>query len=548
MRAYLAALRITALAGCVVGAAVGCLPWQPVWPTFSIHGGLRGAAIGWLAGVVLALLVGRLRPAPPRAQPRLRRAARCVITALALAPALLWFTLAPPGGPLRQAMEWGRTSQDQRPNLILITIEATRPDHLGAYGTTQGLTPNLDAFAREATRYDSAYVSSSWTLPSLAALFTGLLPSSCVIDGPHGAEHIGEVAYRLRPRVPLLSEQFSRAGYATAAELTNHLLSRDRGWNRGFEFFRNESSIEDYSTDLAAGGNVTKRASEWLRRNRHEPFFLWIHYFDPHVPYDSPDTPAALLARYPKGWTAHRKQWVDTMRHASPDKRKQYQQFCREMYAEEVRYADKCVGQLLAQLKSAGLYDRSLIAITADHGEELFDRGDEMEHGHTMRRSVVWVPLLVKWPRGIDADRRVRQTVGMADLHGTLLKSAKVIADDADMRALPRRDGAKGQDVFSEWIYYGKQQTALTTDDYRVIYHPEAGAGQPRFEVYDRRHDPAEKHDLAGAEIAMDLRDRLQQMTEIALKRRAASAGEGGPAPAMSEKEKRDLKSLGYVQ
>ena len=548
MRAYLAALRITGLAGCVVGAAVGCLPWQPIWPTFSIYGGLRGAAIGWLAGAVLAVPVGRLRPAPPRAQSRLRSAARCAITILALAPALLWITLAPPGGPLRQAMEWGRTSQDQRPNLILITIEATRPDHLGAYGSKLGLTPNLDAFAQEATRYDSAYVSSSWTLPSLAALFTGLQPSQCVLEAPGGAEHIGEVAYRLRPRVPLLSEQLARQGYATVAELTNHLLSRDRGWSRGFEFFRNESSIEDYSVDLAAGGNVTKRASEWLRRNRHEPLFLWLHYFDPHVPYDSPDTPASLRARYPTGWTAHRKQWMDTMRFASPEKRKQYQQFCREMYSEEVRYADKCVGELLAQIKAAGLYDRSLIAITADHGEELFDRGDEMEHGHTMRKPVVWVPLLVKWPRGVEADRRIRQTVEMADLHGTLLKSAKAVADDADVRELPRRDGAKGQEVFSEWIYYGKQQTALTTDDYRVLYHPEAGEGQPRFEVYDRHRDPDEKHDLAATKIAMELRGRLQQMTEIALKRRAASAGEGGPAPAMSEKEKRDLKSLGYVQ
>jgi arylsulfatase A-like enzyme len=548
VKAYLAALRITGLVGCAIGAAVGCLPWQPMWPTFSIFEGLRGAAIGWLAGAVLALPAGWLRPIPSRAQSRLSRIVQYAITALAVAPGLLWMTMAAPGGLLRQAMESVRAPRDQRPNLILITIEATRPDRLGAYGSSRGLTPNLDAFAREATRYDSAYVSSSWTLPSLAALFTGLLPSSCVIDGPHGAAHVGEVVYRLRPRALLLSEQLARQGYATVAELTNHLLSRDRGWSRGFEFFRNESSIEDYFVDLAAGGNVTKRASEWLQRNRHEPFLLWVHYFDPHVPYDSPDTPAALRARYPTTWVAHRKQWVGTMRYASPDERKLYQRFCREMYAEEVRYADKCVGQLLAQIKSAGLYDRSLIAITADHGEELFDRGDEMEHGHTMRKPVVWVPLLVKWPRGVEADRRIRQTVGMADLHGTLLESAKAIADGADVRALPRRDGAKGQEVFSEWIYYGRQQAALTTDDYRVIYHPEADAGQPRFEVYDRRRDPDEREDRAGTKAAMGLRERLQQMTEVALKRRAASAGEGGPAPAMSEKEKRDLKSLGYVQ
>jgi choline-sulfatase len=557
MWGYLAAVRVAALPGLLIGAALGAYPWHRNWPGLSLLGVWRGAAWGWLLGVALAIPLGwalsrRSCASARRARAGWRRVLGVGLAALALAPVALWLTLLLPGGLLRKAMASGRARGDVRPDLILITIEALRPDRLGAYGSAKGLTPNLDAFARDATRYDAAYVRGPWTLPSLASLFTSLAPSQSLVGPP--AEPLTSkpaVSFVLAKHVPMLSEELARAGYATAAELTNHFLSAQRGWSRGFDCYRNESSEDNPVSDLTLGQHVTERASEWLRLNRRQPFFLWMHYFDPHVPYDSPDTPPEFRARYPRSWIAHRRTWLQAMRYADEATRSQYMQFYRGMYEEEVRYVDHWVGELLRRIKEAGLYRRALIVITADHGEELFDRGDDtaVEHGHSMHDPVLWVPLLVKWPQGAEADKRITQTVATADIHGTLLQFAGVRTTGREGHPpLPRHDGERGDEVFSEWIYYGAQQTALTTDDYKVIYHPDQSGAEGTFEVYDRRSDRQELHDLASTPVAADLRARLRRLTQAALETRRLAAERGGaPSLALSEKAKRDLRSLGYI-
>jgi arylsulfatase A-like enzyme len=557
MRSGLAVLRITAPAGFLLGAARGAVPWHRAWPGLSILSAWKGAAEGWLVGLGLGLALGwawSRRSSAGGRQPRAgwRRGLAAVLTALALAPAALWLTIALPGGLLRRAMASGRAPGDTRPNFILITIEALRPDRLGAYGSTKGLTPNLDAFAREASRYDAAYVRGPWTMPSLGALLTSHTASQCLIGPPaEPSPSRHTIAFVLAKQVPLLSERLAGAGYATAAELTNHFLSAQRGWSRGFDCFRNESTEEVPVSDLTNGDHVTARAWEWLRLNRREPFFLWMHYFDPHVPYDSPDTPAALRAQYPRGWVAHRRTWLEVMRYESEPTRSQYKEFYRRMYGEEVRYVDRWVGELLNRIKEAGLYQRSLIAITGDHGEELFDRGEDtaVEHGHSMHEPVLWVPLLVKWPQGVEADRRIRQTVAAADLHGTMLELAQVPRMPKEERqSLPQRDGPHGDEVFAEWIYYGSQQTALITDDYKVIYHPDKSGSPGEFEVYNHRTDRQELHDLARTSAAADLRARLKGLTQVALETRrlAAKTQRVRPIP-LSDKARRDLRSLGYI-
>jgi arylsulfatase len=474
------------------------------------------------------------------------------LTAVALAPVGLWLTIALPGGLLRRAMATGRAAGDSRPNIILITVEAFRPDRIGAYGATAGLTPNLDAFAREATRYESAYVSSSWTVPSLAAQLTGLSPSQCVV-GPLARRTGSErtLSYVLAKGAPLLPEKLRRAGYATAAELTNNFLCSEGGWSRGFDCFRNESAEGGPLSELTLAQHVTERASEWLSLNRREPFFLWVHYFDPHVPYDSPDTPPGLRAQYPREWVAHRLVWLSEMRYAREPARSRYMEFCRRMYDQEVRYTDRWVGEMLKSIRAAGLYDRSLIAITADHGEELFDRTERggVEHGHSMHEAVLWVPLLVKWPQRVQADAQIGQTVSVDDLQATFLHFAGVQGSrNNDPQGLPLRDGFRGDEVFAEWIYYGAEQTALITDDYKIIYDPGTDAATGKFQVYDRRTDREERHDLARSPVATDLRLRLQQLTRAALeRRRLTTASYGARPPVLSDKAKRDLRSLGYI-
>ena len=559
MRSYFASLRIAGLAGAVLGLAVGLLDWSSVWPRLSLLLVVRAAALGWLAGAILSPALGwslsRRGPAPGRPVRASRRVARHVVTVLGLAPAVVWLAALLPNASLRHVMSGARAPDEGRPNLVLITIDALRADHVGVYGNPDGLTPNLDAFARDATRYDAAYASSPWTLPSFGAVLTSRPPSECGLKIAAPKSHTwytGEAA--LPEEVPVLSEQLRRAGYATAAELTNPFLARKRGFKRGFDHFRNEDGPEVGSlttSNTARAHTVTKNACLWLRMNRRKPFFLWVHYLDPHAPYDSPDTPEKTRADYPQEWRTGRLYWYDNMREVPENTKSRYAGFCRATYAEEVRYADRWAGGLLAELRRLGLYENSLVVITADHGEELFDH-DGFEHGHSTHEEVLRVPLLVKWPSGRRAAQQVARTVGLVDLAPTFLAAAE--ADPMEGvwgRPLPMEDGASAGEVYSEGLLYGREQTAFTGEEYKVIYHPYAGDGEARFEVYNRRRDRAEHHDVGDTGAAAALKERLQAYTEAAdsaaREWHPDVAGGGSGESQLDEHTRRKLRSLGYL-
>ncbi len=542
------------VAGTLAGFLYGRSQASELWPDLSRLHTTWCMALGWLAGLCLAALVLlflRSRGGPAQDPTRFVRAARVLALTLALSPGTLWVTALFPGGALRQAGPIGVLLGDRRPNIVLIGIDALRADYVGAYGSTAGLTPNLDEFAREATRYEAAYAASSWTLPSLGALFAMRSPSESVvmfIEGEDGERYFGRAA--VFADVPLLSESLRSAGYRTGAELTNPFLAGAKGWERGIEFFRNEDGVDPEALLTERGApaeTVTEHALAWLRLNRREPFFLWMHYLDPHTPYESPDVPENLRRAYPAEWGTARRDWYDEMQDAPAEVRAKYQQFCREMYAEEVRYADRWVGEALAELKRRGVYDTSLVVILSDHGEELFDHGG-FEHGHSMHEEVLRVPLLVKWPKGVEAEAVVGQTVALGSLAATALELAgHPPMEGRRVEPLPRRDGEPGAEVFSEGILHGSEQTALTTNEYKVIYRPGADEGRGAFEVYGRRSDRGERHDLAGTGAATELRARLKALTEEAQAARAKRAAAGPPRAEMSEDERRRLKSLGYL-
>jgi arylsulfatase A-like enzyme len=505
--------------------------------------------VGWGIGVVLLLLLQwplrRSKPSAPAPRGGRRRLRSTALTALGLAPLLLWLPAAVPHHALRRADPIGRRPGDDRPNLILITIDALRRDSLGLYGDHRGLTPNLDAFAKEATRYESAYAPSSWTLASLGGLFTGLPPSrSGLVTFARGKRNAQRIDIALPDDRTLLTERLQRAGYATAADVTNVFLEGDRGWTRGFNDFRNEGGADGDRAGLAHAQTLTGNASAWLRLNWHRPFFLWLHYLDPHCPYDSPDTPAALRSRYPAQWVARRDRWYYDIEEAPAPERARYQRFCRDMYAEEVRYVDRWLGRLLGTIRATGLYDSSLIVITADHGEELFDHGG-IDHGHSMHEEVVAIPLLVKWPAGTAAEKRVRQVVPAVGITGTLLEFAHAAPLDGANARLPRRDGEIPSEAYVEGTLYGTQQFALVADGYKVTYHLDADPTSRPFEVYDRRSDRRERHDLAGTDAAADARLRLKRLVAKA-EAESRRRGSGRTAP-LSEEAKRRMRSLGYL-
>ncbi len=548
MRRHLLAAGGLALLGLALGVVWAEHRETLLWPRLEELARYRGGALGWTAGAALGVLLSWLLPRRASAgSARRPLLGWAFLLVLALAP--LGVAVVQPRGTLSQALALPRRASGARPNIILITVDSLRADHLGAYGDRRGLTPALDAFAAESSVYESAYAAAPWTLASLGSLFTLQPPSRVGVKAPPGER---EPWYwrqaALTATAPLLSERLRAAGYVTAAEPTNPFLEAARGW-RGFEVWARALPQDgpDWMTrPKVRGEEVTAGARAWLARNRAEPFFLWLHYMDPHGPYGAPTAPRTLAARYPQGWAGTEK-WETVRRWPDKAKVADYQAFSRAMYAEEVRYLDRCLGTLLQELRRGGRWDRSLIVVTADHGEELFEHGG-IGHGHSMHQELLRVPLLIKWPKGTPADRRLSQVVALPSLGAQVLAAAGARSAPADAwPALPRQAAQAGGEVYSESTFWGEEQTALTTEQWRVIYRPSASSPADRFEVYDRRRDPREQHNLAAAQAAPELRARLQALTEAAGERAREGARTAKPG-TMSQEEARSLRALGYLR
>ena len=554
VRRYLSSLRAVAAAGALVGMVLGALGWSQAWPQLSLAAAARATVIAWAIGLAASPLLHKIlrrRTTDPVAAGRAwTRAVRVAVTVVAVAPAVLVLTLLQPQGLLRRAVAPVRRPGDERPNLILITIDALRTDYVGAYGSQDGLTPHMDAFAQEATRYDAAYVSSPWTLTSFASIMSSRPPSQCGLKLTTPRMHNWYLySAKLPDTVPLISEQLQRAGYTTAAELTNCFLTDERGWHRGFSYFRNEDG-PGLGAILTRADTVTRNTLAWLRLRPRQPFFLWVHYLDPHVPYNSPETPPELRAQYPGDWLTRREYWYATMRYQDEATKVRYGEFCRKMYAEEVRYTDRWLGELLRAIREVGEWDRSLIVISSDHGEELFDHG-EFEHGHSLHEELLRVPLLVKWPRGVAAESRIQQVVSMTGLPMTFVELAGAPhLDGAVGQPLPRQSGEGGEEVYSEGVLHGPEQTALTTDRYKAIHRPATQLAGDTYLLYDRSSDRQERVALASSEPASALRERLlsqEKAAQAAARKWKVSNQQEFRGIDLSHATREKLKALGYI-
>ncbi|MCI0352422.1 MAG: sulfatase, partial [Acidobacteriales bacterium] len=232
----------------------------------------------------------------------------------------------------------------EAPNIIVITLDTTRADRMGFLGSKRGLTPNLDGMARQGVVFERAYAQAPLTPVSHATIFTGTYPQFHTVT---------DFAHALPTLLPYVPEILQKSGYRTAA-FTGSLILDPRatfapGFDRGFDFFdagfrikksRNESR---YQTMERRAMEVVGRSIDWIKKNPRGPFFVWIHLYDPHAPYDAP-------APYDKH---------------------------RDPYDGEIAYTDAAVGKLFRYLRASGLYSGSLIAVMSDHGESLGDHGEK---------------------------------------------------------------------------------------------------------------------------------------------------------------------------
>ncbi|MEN8181855.1 MAG: sulfatase, partial [Myxococcota bacterium] len=371
-----------------------------------------------------------------------------------------------------------------RPNVLLVTLDTTRADRLGAYGNPSGVTPNLDRLAAESIVYTHALAPSSWTLPSHASLFTGKFTSSHgarydpqgplvltdVIPGKPGWERIR--ARGLEGDQITLATLLSEAGYATGAVVAGPWLMRVMGLDAGFAFY-SDAGIESVNGRLAA--DVTDTALAWLSEPR-EPFFLFLNYFDAHAPFSPPAGFLRKDAPAPPGLSA-----------------KEARRLAR--YEGEIRYMDHHLGRLLAGLRELGLYDSTWILVTADHGEALGEHGTR-GHGSTLYQEVLHVPLIMRYPHGAEGPARRSDLVQLVDLLPTILHRLALptppgiqgspidgLSHPVVAEVYPLMDGGRGA------------LRAQLTDGYKFLWRSDG-----RHQLFDVEADPGELEDLLRRE------------------------------------------------
>jgi choline-sulfatase len=380
-------------------------------------------------------------------------------------------------------------------NVLLVTIDTLRADHVGAYGATAARTPVLDALARDGARVDRAWTTAPITLPAHASLLSGRYPPA------HGARHNGISA---DGAVPTLATAFKTAGFATAAFVSAFPLDRRFGLARGFDVYDDQLGRDASGRPLneRTGADTVARASAWLDGHREGRFFVWVHLFDPHAPYGAPGAGGTM----------------------------------RQRYADEVSIADREVGVLIEALKGATA--STLIIATADHGEAFGEHG-EVGHSIFVYDTTLRVPLLMRGP-GIPAATVVQGDVSLVDLAPTITDLTGIAALDGDGRSL--RPALAGASV-SPRPLYAESFAPLVDFGWASLRSVREGGWKyiaaPKPELYDTGTDAAETVNRLTAETARAARAAEQVA--------AWSGPELASQPRLATDAAKRLQSLGYL-
>ena len=394
-------------------------------------------------------------------------------------------------------------------NVILITIDTLRADHLGCYGYREIKTPNIDSLAAGGARFARAFTPVPVTLPSHSSMLTGTYP---MLSGMHDF-----AANKLSPDQPTLTTVLKHAGYTTGAVVASAVLDSRFGLNRGFDFYFDHfdfSRLEESNLDqMERPGNVVAdHALDWLGKNANRKFFLWMHLYDPHYPYNPPQPYSHEYAAQP--------------------------------YDGEIAFDDEQVGRVLRFLKEKGLYQNTVIVLAGDHGESLGEHG-EKTHGFFIYNATLHVPLIVHLP-GSSATV-VGDPVSLVDLMPTVLAAiglqAPPMVQGRNLLPIIRGEAADHDrtvynETFLPRIHFNWSELRGAQN---VKYH---FIDAPRPELYDLAKDPGELRNLFADKKAVGEEMRARLATLI----RDYSAGKEmaektGLDPALMER----LKSLGYA-
>jgi len=420
----------------------------------------------------------------------------------------------------------------ERPSILLITLDTTRADRLACYNPGLRVAPSLDRLAESAVIFTRAFATSSWTLPSHGSLFTGKFPSShgARFD-PNGPIRLSSAIHDkpmwqkfrvqpLSPRERTLARILKERGYATGAVVGGPWLKKPFGLHHGFDHY-DDSRI--FALNGRPASDVTASALRWLSNMRGRSFFLFLNYFDPHGPYKTPCGFAS--GPLPDGKTPSGSISV-------PE--------ARTLYDAEISCMDRSVGNLLDGLRAAGLYDRTWIIVTADHGE-LLGEHHFFGHGQSLWQEELRIPLLLKYPRGEVPPAREDTAVQLNDVFAMILHRLGLPLPATVQAGVPPRIG---HPIVAEVnplpdLAPGGQWRALLEGDWKYLWNSRGNNG-----LFDLRNDPIEARNLLGArpDQAGAMARRLDGYFAL-----LPRPGRVGGEKRIDPETEKALKSLGYL-
>ncbi|MFV1977798.1 MAG: sulfatase-like hydrolase/transferase [Myxococcota bacterium] len=448
------------------------------------------------------------------------------------------------------------------PNILMVVTDTLRYDHVGAYGYHLPTTPRLDALARHGVVFETAISQAPWTAPAVASLLTGLYPSVHGLDGGIGwGEGVSSadgtlpfaIQKTLAPAQETLAELLRRSGYRTAGFVSNLYVNSIFGFAQGFDHFDDEHhDYEEVSQVKRRAEETNARVFEWLRTEIEEPFFLFVHFNDPHWPYDPPPPYGqGFVTGYRGSLTpAATRDLVIGGRSKAPKVSAEDLDYIVGLYDGEIQYVDAQLGRLLDTLSQLPLAREVVTVVTADHGEEFLDHG-AFNHGYSLYDEQVRVPLVLSAPSILRPTRIARQ-VQLIDVTPTILELAGIEIPTDTLQGSSLLSLAKGEersaaDAFSEATYVGEQSAIRSAGALKLIH----SAGGREWMLFDVGADSSERHDLV-ANRHRDLNElalRLDQWRRgnDAFRELIIPAGSGLDWVVVDQSSRDRLRALGYL-
>lgn len=440
-----------------------------------------------------------------------------------------------------------------KPDIILITVDTLRADHLRAYGYERPTSPWLDRLAKEGVLFERAFGGSSWTVPSMATIFTGLYPFQHGVD--RGLVQRGEVTRQpaLGPEHQTLAEQLKAAGYTTYGVATNTHLTKQLGFAQGFDHFEHQG--------YAPASDIYDVVSNWATElQSSRPYFLWLHFFDPHDKYlprrpwvEDFDIMAAeelpeLAAQSALERDRRLREWstkvMTTLRRSEETKEPAVVSTLRTLYDSEVRYTDRWIRKTMEMIDPG---PDTVVVFTSDHGEEFREHGD-LGHRTTLYNEQTRIPLVIRAPGRIPAGTRLSQTATLTDLLPTLLHIATGVEPAKGVNGseslVPLMTGAVEEGttkpVLMSTRRNGELLKSIILDNLKLIVNQKTRA----TELYDLSTDFGETKDLAATRTAdvQRLRSKMNHMRKTIPAFEAHSVDE-----VLADEMLEHLRGLGYV-